>query len=838
MGIDGIEKENNPLAFVDRLLDGERDSFLHFGDVRFWRHIEYIDRKQIYRTSSIEFITMKLMFFEAFFYLVFLTSLTLFIVETRPTSLYEAGRQQLDYWGDCKRGIGGGRGEGGCKIDEVANTEDFMHWMKDDFIPKAFTAADLYEPMGDSTSLFRLQKGIANWKPRYVGDTMTAIMLGVMRVRQLRVQYNKDCVIKDEHKDIHKDCFPAFSERFQSRLPWAPTWTPEHLKQHFVWMPAKWTKMTTALGQHGEYPPDGFLFDLPMNLTGAQTRIMELVDWKWVDMRTRAVVIEWSILNANVNVLVHNRMLFEFPATGGALARHEAFPFRIQTLSLPLMLSDDIIGFILLVITCSMHFCFMAYFSFLLSQNGLKLFHYFWSWIDLAIITIFIICVTSSLAVWSNASKMPDLAPETIGDPDMYFPIGELVPTIELSNCFLAILGLLSWLKIIKYFTLMGYKLTMFVRVIERCLFNLVLFGGLMVVVLFGFAAAFYIGYGGERDLFSTIMGSFVACIVAPVGGVSLEPIFRNQDFLGPMLVVAYFLVVVLLLLNTFLAICADTYTVVCYELNEVKKVEATAPAKIFLWTYMNAIIGVKLIGKETEEDKGTPEEQEIAYTSLPEAITNRFDSTFHKMRSIVEVARDEMQQKENARKRLAGYDVDSGMAHVRNATKTEDLPMLQDLTINPMVDKSEEEIVQEEMAGRVIKRVQLQRMLDDDAVLREICGTTRAIDVIRRFRMESSQEDPFVAVQKLQERVTQLLRDIEHKGTKLCFNELQTLQTVSQELHSALTDSQREWRAELLSVLQMATLLSKALVHLTKKLEQIQLNHKELAQRTAPAHK
>jgi hypothetical protein len=830
MPIAGIEKSKNPLGFVDRLLDDERDSNLHFGDVRFWRHLEYIDTPQIYRTKSLEYRTMKLMFFEAVFYVIFLGMLTLFIVQTRPETVYEAGRQQLDYWGDCKRGPGGARGAGGCKFDEVNDADSFMDWFRLDFIPKAFTSGELYHTIGDTTSVFRLQSGIAPWEPRYVGDTETVILLGSVRLRQLRVQYDKDCSIKDEFASIHPECFAQFSEGIQSRLSWAPTWTPSHLRHHFEWSSANRTEMTEATGQTASYPGDGFYFDLPLNKTGAQTRVLELREWKWLDKRTRAVIIEYSTLSPNVNVLVHNRMLFEFPATGGLISRHEAFPFRTVNLSLSLMQVDDTLSFACLLMTCSLHLVFFVYFAFLLYQNGFAFFLYFWSWIDLGIIVFFLMCVSTNLSIWAKAATMPDLAPETIGDPEMFFPIGHLVPRIELASGLLSILGLLSWLKVLKYFTLMGgLRNQAFVRIVERCFYNLILFGGLLVVVLFGFAAAFHIGYGGERDLFSTLIGSFVACVVAPAGGVSLKAIFMAEDFLGPMLVVAYFIVIFLLLLNTFMAICVDTYSVCMYELTEVNKITQNSPTSIFLWTYFNSLRAVKLVGKETEEVKGLPDEQSIPFTSLPEAVSSRYLETKERMTNILMNAEMEIENARLARLRAQGLeDTAAAQPRISLAHMLEDSP-------NDYAGKTAEEAIQEEMASITVKRVQLQRMLEDDPVLREICGTDRAIDVMRRFRVQESGVDPYEAVQALQAKITKLLAEIESKGMKLSFNEMDTLQTVSTELHSALTDSQKEWRAELLSVLQMATLLSKALVTLTRKIEMVQMNHKECAQRVGP---
>lgn len=93
--------------------------------------------------------------------------------------------------------------------------------------------------------------------------------------------------------------------------------------------------------------------------------------------------------------------------------------------------------------------------------------------------------------------------------------------------------------------------------------------------------------------------------------------------------------------------------------------------------------------------------------------------------------------------------------------------------------------------------------MLEDDPVLQEICGAERAVDVVRRFNVDQSGVDPYEAVAQLQASVAQKLEDLEQRGMDLTFDEMETLKTVSQELHSALTESQKEWRAELLTVMQ-----------------------------------
>lgn len=816
------DEKGGPLGFLDRLLDEERDSNLHFGDVRFWKHLEHINIAHVYRTTSLEYRTMKMMFCETVFYIVFIMVLTSFVVMQRSPDLYASRRQQLDYWAGCKRTWEGRS----CKIDEVTDPQKLMTWLSEDFVPKAFTEQDQYLPIAPAVSMFRLQSGNVRWTPRYVGDTKTSILTGTIRIRQLRVQYNLDCTILQDFLAIHKDCFPKYSPGVESKLKWHPTWTPEHVKPHYKWYDANETEQGDTVGYHGVYPGSGFVLDLPLNLTGARMRLKELEEWSWLDVRTRAVVIEMNTLNPNVNIFVNTKLLFEFPATGGVYIKQEASSFRAIQMSLALAATDDSNGtFAMLILTTGLFLMLFVYVSYLMMKNGAAYFTYFWSVIDFIILVLFFVLVCIYLSVFSQAEKEPNLQPEVLADPEMFFPIGKLIPDLEFSNTILACLGLAAWLKVLKYFTLSGWFMG-FVRVIERCIVNLLLFASLLFLVLFGFAVALHVGYGADDNLFYSIWGSFIAVVVAPAGGVDLEPIFAPGDLLGPILVFLYIIVVFLLLLNTFMAISVDTYSVCMYEISQVKdERKQQNPTLVFLNTYLNALMGIKLVGKETEEDRGDSHEQEIALTALPEAVQIRWMEEKRKMQSLLQYVQAQIDDEERKRQEPELY----------NTTMTEgdedDDPLppqqLQDFNPPPPEDG--------EMHTMVVKRVQLQRMLEDYPVMQEICGTERAVDIIRKFRVDLSGGDPYAAVAELQANIAAKLKELEDKGMDLTFDEMEALKTVSQELHSALTESQKEWRSELLSVLQMASLLSKALIDLTTQLAKVQYNHSELSSRASP---
>lgn len=845
----GEEEGDNPLGFLDRLLDEERHSNLYFGDVRFWKHLENIDSSHIYRTSSLEYRTMKMMFCEGVFFMCFLFILTTYLVSEKAGDLFSSRRQQLDYWGGCNM-----QGETRiCRIDSVKDIPTLMDWLRDDFAPLAFTDKTEYPSVVESTSVFRMQDGTMYWTPRYVGDTQTSVLIGSIRLRQVRVQYSKDCSILSEFQGIVDDCFADYNDNIQSRLPWAPAWTPEYLKEHYEWRSSNATEQRPYYGRYATYPGDGFVLNLPLNLTGAQTRFTELQYWKWIDQRTRALIIEMNTMNPNVNSFVHSRILFEFPAAGGIHISQEAFPFRALQLSLSLMAADDFGGsFIYLVMTCGFSLLFAIYNIFLVVKNGpSRFFSYFWSVVDVGSLIVWAGLLWLKLQTFIEADSMPNLKPEVIGDPEMFYPIGNIIPTMQGVVGLQGLLGLITWLRVLKYLTLSRTFLP-FVRVFEKCFVGLLLYSTLLSVVLFGFAAAIYIGYGTETGIFSSLWSTFVSVAVAPAGGVDFAPLFANGDVAAPIIMFLYIIIVVLLVLTTFNAIQIDCYTVTSYQLADIKRHAAPGasgnPTIIFLWTYVNALKGVKLVGKETHEDIGDPEDQLIPLTSLPETVAVQYMATRKYMEKMIMGAMDQIEEEKIQRKRETGMpitDEDEVMARQKAIESAKRMGVSANTLA--LAEMSQEEIELEEygedqnkvaageMNGVMVNRVQLQRMLADDSRLVEVCSTHRAVEVMRRFRVDQSGEDPYEVVARLQASVTDKLKELEEKSAGLQFNEIETLRVMSQELHSALTESQKEWRAELLSVLQMASLLSTALIDLTRKLEQVQVNHTELAIRAAP---
>jgi polycystin 1L2 len=72
------------------------------------------------------------------------------------------------------------------------------------------------------------------------------------------------------------------------------------------------------VGDHGIYSGNGYAYEFRGRLIDIQSNLSELHQLEWIDNQTRAVIIELSLYNPNVELFTSVIFLVEFLSTGGA----------------------------------------------------------------------------------------------------------------------------------------------------------------------------------------------------------------------------------------------------------------------------------------------------------------------------------------------------------------------------------------------------------------------------------------------------------------------------------------------------------------------------------------
>ena len=83
------------------------------------------------------------------------------------------------------------------------------------------------------------------------------------------------------------------------------------------------------LGDHGSYSGNGYVYEFRGRLSEIQGNLSEIHRLGWIDNSTRAILIQMSLYNPNVQLFISVMLLTEFLSTGGIspTARFEPMNF-------------------------------------------------------------------------------------------------------------------------------------------------------------------------------------------------------------------------------------------------------------------------------------------------------------------------------------------------------------------------------------------------------------------------------------------------------------------------------------------------------------------------------
>ncbi|XP_023183642.1 polycystic kidney disease 2-like 1 protein [Xiphophorus maculatus] len=383
------------------------------------------------------------------------------------------------------------------------------------------------------------------------------MLLGVPRMRQIKIK-NNSCKVPEDFKNEIAECFDVYNEKKEDDLSFGlingSAWryhTEKDIKGS-----SYWGLLTTYSGA-------GFYQDLSRTKEDSANILAELMDNLWLDRGTRAVFIDFSAYNANINMFCVIRLVVEFPATGGAVPS-----YQIRTVKLIRYITH----WDYFVLGCELVFCvFILYY---VVEEILELrihkFAYFksiWNILDILVILLAIVAIVFNVF---RTIKVDNLLGSLLEQPDLYADFEFLAFWQTQYNNMNAVNLFFAWIKIFKYISF-NKTMTQLSATLGRCAKDILGFAIMFFIVFFAYAQLGYLLFGTEVESFST----FVKCIFTQfriiLGDFDYDAIDRANRVLGPIYFVTYVFFVFFVLLNMFLAIINDTYSEVKEELASQK---------------------------------------------------------------------------------------------------------------------------------------------------------------------------------------------------------------------------------------------------------------------------
>ncbi|XP_015271981.1 PREDICTED: polycystic kidney disease 2-like 1 protein [Gekko japonicus] len=382
-------------------------------------------------------------------------------------------------------------------------------------------------------------------------------LLGVPRLRQLKVQ-NNSCVVHEDFKDDIFGCYDVYSEENEDKAPFGlingTAWqyhTEEELDGSSHW------------GRLTSYSGGGYYEDLRVTREESVAALRVLKDNLWLDRGTRVAFIDFSVYNANINLFCVLRLVVEFPATGGAIPS-----WQIRTVKLLRYVSP----WDFFIVACEIIFCVFIFYYVVeeileLHIHRLRYFTSIWNILDIVVILLSIVAIGFHIFRTMEVNR---LMGQLLKNPSIYADFEFLAFWQTQYNNMNAVNLFFAWIKIFKYISF-NKTMTQLSSTLARCAKDILGFAIMFFIVFFAYAQLGYLLFGTQVENFST----FVKCIFTQfriiLGDFDYNAIDNANRILGPIYFVTYVFFVFFVLLNMFLAIINDTYSEVKEELSNQK---------------------------------------------------------------------------------------------------------------------------------------------------------------------------------------------------------------------------------------------------------------------------
>jgi polycystin 2 len=379
-------------------------------------------------------------------------------------------------------------------------------------------------------------------------------LLGVPRLRQMRVRKGS-CNVHPYFRSYISDCYDTYSYLSEDQTPYGPYLNNQNDMTDTAFFYQSYAQLQAPIvsGQISTYGGGGYVKNLATTSAASSAIMQGLFDNLWTDRGTRAVFLDFTIYNANINLFCQVRLTTEFPPTGGALP---SWSFRTVKLIRYVTALDYF------VMACEIIFClFIAYYTveeaIEIYVNKFSYFKNFWNCLDVAILLISYIGIIFNIY---RAGKVSALLDNLLANSSSYPEFDYLAYCQSLFNYAIAITAFCCWIKIFKYVSF-NKTMSQLSSTLGKCARDVLGFAVMFYIVFFAYAQLGYLLFGPIVPDYSTFTTTMFTLFRIILGDFDFPTLQAASPILGPSFFLSYVFFVFFVLLNMFLAIINDTYS-------------------------------------------------------------------------------------------------------------------------------------------------------------------------------------------------------------------------------------------------------------------------------------
>ena len=325
--------------------------------------------------------------------------------------------------------------------------------------------------------------------------------------------------------------------------------------------------------KYGAYIGGGHIYELRGKLSYIIGNLTKLEEMNWIDRQTRAIFVEFSIYNPNINLVMVSTIQVEFLASGNILTKATFDPVSLFNEA---NLSGSVSG--LLIAFELFYMIFIVYFMVVeikqLAQLGFKAYSsQFWSYIEWSII----ICSWVAFSIFFYKlyadTEVLEFFKKTSGYA--YINLQRLAywnQVLSYTLAFCCVFGTIKFLKLLRF----NQRINSLGLTLMNCIKELLNFGVIFGVLWFAFIQLMYLFFSKDVYGYRTMARSMETSFEIMLGKFEVQPLINSNTTFGPLLFMIYNVVMVLMLLNLFISIVTDSFEKVKngYATNEIEIVE------------------------------------------------------------------------------------------------------------------------------------------------------------------------------------------------------------------------------------------------------------------------
>ncbi|XP_045910422.1 polycystic kidney disease protein 1-like 2 [Micropterus dolomieu] len=394
--------------------------------------------------------------------------------------------------------------------------------------------------------------------PGFITDGNSKLV-GDARLRQLRVQKNS-CQIAGSMLQFVPDCHAPYSWEVEDMGSYEPGWNHSVRDNISTSTSSPWKYQTQAQlraypvwGEMVLYRGGGFVSELGPDLQNASNTLEYLFRNKWLDTYTRAIFIEFTVYNANVNLFCIVTLLLETTAVG-------AFQFHSELHSVRLYTSTgDLYSFV--VAAEVIYLLFILYYMFLqgklMKQQRWAYFRSKWNLLELTVI----------LLSWSAVAVF--IKRTLLGNRDItyyqnhkdkfasFYETATADSTLEYLIAFLVLLATIKLWHLLR----LNPKMNLVAAALQRAWNETSSIIVVIAIMLVAYSIACNLIYGWRMSSYRTVADALMTIILLQIGIFNYDEVLDSTPLLGGLLFGSCIVFMTFVVLNLLISIVLMAFT-------------------------------------------------------------------------------------------------------------------------------------------------------------------------------------------------------------------------------------------------------------------------------------